>query len=101
MKQQDLRKILVSIYECASAWDNDDGKMAEVNEKTPEDILQEVLEYNRQEIIEEILKLCEDLRPQKPYPNANNNYQSELDDDEKVLDQTISSIISELKSKVG
>ncbi len=42
--QEQLRKILVSIYECASAWDNDDGKMAEANEKTPEDILAETIE---------------------------------------------------------
>ena len=38
-----LRKMLVEIYNCASAWDNDDGKMAEANEKTPEDILSEII----------------------------------------------------------
>ncbi len=46
-----LRQMLVKIYECASAWDNDDGKMAEANEKTPEDILARYLEETRKDTI--------------------------------------------------
>ncbi len=45
--QEQLRAILVEIYNCASAWDNDDGKMAEANEKTPEDILAGYLEEEK------------------------------------------------------
>ena len=51
-----LRKMLVEIYECASAWDNDDGKMAEANEKTPEDILAEIIENAKNEGRKEVLK---------------------------------------------
>jgi len=50
-----LRKMLVAIYECASAWDNDDGKMAEANEKTPEDILAGYLEEAKNEGRKEVL----------------------------------------------
>jgi len=57
-----LRKILVEIYKCASAWDNDDGKMAEANEKTPEDILFAELEKSRQEERERIIKELEKIR---------------------------------------
>ncbi len=48
--QEELRKMLVSI------WDNDDGKMAEANEKTPEDILVEIIEEAKQ-----IRKLLQEL----------------------------------------
>jgi hypothetical protein len=56
--QSKLRTMLVDIYNCASAWDNDDGKMAEANEKTPEDIfakyLKEIQEMQREKILDEI-----------------------------------------------
>lgn len=51
----ELRKMLVEIYNCASAWDNDDGKMAEANEKTPEDILAGYLKDAKNEGRKEIL----------------------------------------------
>lgn len=54
--QEQLRAMLVDIYNCASAWDNDDGKMAEVNEKTPEDILAEYLEDAKNEGRKEVLQ---------------------------------------------
>ena len=56
-----LRKILVGIYECASAWDNDDGKMAEANEKTAEDILAEIIENAKNEGRKEILEKCKEI----------------------------------------
>ena len=51
-----LREMIVEIYKCASAWDNDDGKMAEANEKTPEDILAEIIESAKNEGRKEVLK---------------------------------------------
>ena len=51
-----LRKMLVEIYNCASAWDNDDGKMAEANEKTPEDILWEIIQKAKNEGRKEVLE---------------------------------------------
>lgn len=53
--QKQLREMLVEIYNCVSAWDNDDGKMAEANEKTPEDILGRYLEDAKKEGIKEVL----------------------------------------------
>lgn len=51
-----LRKMLIKIYDCASAWDNDDGKMAEANEKSPEDILAEYLEDAKNQGRKEVLQ---------------------------------------------
>jgi len=56
-EEKQLRKMLVSIYNCASAWDNDDGKMTEANEKTPEDILAEIIETTEKKIIQDIENL--------------------------------------------
>ena len=50
-----LRQMLMEIYNCASAWDNDDGKMAEANEKTPEDILADIIEKAKDEGRQEVL----------------------------------------------
>ena len=54
-QQEQLSKMLVSIYQCILAWDNDDGKMAEANEKTPEDILAEIIDKAKEEGRQEIL----------------------------------------------
>ncbi len=51
-----LREMLVEIYKCASAWDNDDGKMAEANEKTPEDILWEIIQKAKNDGRKEVLE---------------------------------------------
>lgn len=56
-----LRRMLIEIYNCASAWDNDDGKMAEANEKTPEDILAEIIEKAKNEGRQEILKKYKEI----------------------------------------
>ena len=56
-----LRKMLVEIYNCASAWDNDDGKMAEANEKTPEDILFDIIQKAKNEGRKEILGKYKEL----------------------------------------
>lgn len=49
-----LRKMLEAIYACASAWDNDDGKMAEANEKTPEDILFKIIKDAEFDVLEKV-----------------------------------------------
>jgi len=56
-----LRKMLVEIYDCVSAWDNDDGKMAEANEKTPEDILAKIIENAKNEGRKEVLNKYKEI----------------------------------------
>ena len=40
--REKAEKFWKELCENASAWDNDDGKMAEANEKTPVDLLEDV-----------------------------------------------------------
>ncbi len=62
LENKGLHEFLVEIYTCVSAWDNDDGKMAEANEKTPEDLLKSFLSLCQRQIIEEVKKEIEEIR---------------------------------------
>ena len=59
------------------------------------------LEYRneaRQQVLDEVEKVLEDKRPCKPYPNASNAYQRELDDEDKALDKILSELQAAIKT---
>ena len=56
--KEEVKSLWKVLCENASAWDNDDGKMAEANEKMPWDILEEVISKVEKEAKESEFQRC-------------------------------------------
>ena len=66
------------------------------------DIIQRLTQLYHQLLSEErqrLIGVVEEMRPSKPYPNASNGYQRDLDDEDKTIDQTLSAVLEQLKKE--
>ena len=58
------------------------------------------LHSSQTNLIKELIEEIENMKPQKPYPNANNGYRNELDNEEKIEEKALQKIIDYLKEGV-
>lgn len=48
------------------------------------------------EILSKVREEIEEMRPNKPYPNASNMYKSDLDDEDKIIDKIFTDLLTKL-----
>lgn len=61
--------------------------------------LQEILTRLLQAYQAELAAEIENMRPEKPYPNAHNGYNEELDADEKICDSVLLKVLALIQDK--
>ena len=56
--------------------------------------------FSQTNLINAVIENIEDMKPQKPYPNANNGYQDELDNEDKIEEKALQKVIDYLKEGI-
>lgn len=93
MDNKELKEELIKfVMETANGIDDYDWGQYKF-EKELREKLDSLLKSQRDELVGKI----EVFRPSKPYPNASNMWQKELDDEDKNIDKLISDIINLIK----